>query len=60
MGPKGKTPWMTFNEEHIADSQLCIDHLNHELGIDMNKHLSPEQKAIARAMRLMMEDNMYW
>ena len=25
MGPKGKTPWMTFNGKDYSDSQLCLE-----------------------------------
>lgn len=24
---KGKSPWITLNGEHIADSQLCVEYL---------------------------------
>ena len=44
----------------ISDSQMCIDFLNEERGIDLDSHLSEEQKAIARAFRKMMEENFYW
>ena len=60
MGPKGKLPWMTYNGEHIGDSQLCIDLLNRERDIDMNKHLSAEQRASAHAIRCMIEENLHW
>ena len=28
---KGKTPWMTYNNEEVADSQFCIEYLNKKL-----------------------------
>ena len=56
MSSKGKTPWMTFNGTDMADSQMCIEHLCEKIeGIDTEKDLSEEQKAISRATRIMME-----
>ena len=59
-GAKGKTPWITFNGENIADSQLIVEHLSRHFDLDMNSHLSREEKAIARSMRIMIEDHLYW
>lgn len=61
MSSKGKTPWMTFNGTDMADSQMCIEHLCEKIeGIDTEKDLSEEQKAISRATRIMMEDHYTW
>ncbi|XP_023931415.1 failed axon connections homolog [Lingula anatina] len=57
---KGKTPWMEYNGVVVADSQFCIEYLNKERGIDLNAHLTAEQKAIARAFQKMTEENLYW
>ncbi|XP_041361937.1 failed axon connections homolog [Gigantopelta aegis] len=60
MSSKGKIPWMTCNGKVVADSQLCIDFLNKEMGIDLSAHLTPEERAIARAFQKMVEENSYW
>ncbi|XP_013418980.1 failed axon connections homolog isoform X3 [Lingula anatina] len=60
MSSKGKTPWMEYNGVAVADSQFCIEYLNKERGIDLNAHLTAEQKAIARAFQKMTEENLYW
>ena len=60
MSSKGKTPWMTYNGVEVADSQFCIDYLNKKLGIDLNAHLTPVEKSIARAFQKMTEENLYW
>ena len=57
---KNKTPWMSYNDVDVADSQFCIEYLNKELGIDLSRQLSPQDKAIARAFQKMVEENLYW
>ena len=60
MSSKSKIPWMTYNGIDVADSQLCIKYLNKELGIDLNKHLTAEQRGAAQAFRRMLEEGLYW
>ncbi len=60
MGSNGKTPWMTFNGEEVADSQSCIDLLRLKFQKDLSSHLTAEERAQARAFRLMMEEHFYW
>ncbi|KAL5017183.1 hypothetical protein ScPMuIL_006772 [Solemya velum] len=57
---KGKTPWMEYNGVAVADTHFCIQHLKKERDIDNNSSLSLEQKAVARAMQKMTEENLYW
>ncbi|KAH9494841.1 hypothetical protein Btru_017946 [Bulinus truncatus] len=57
---KHKTPWMMYNGENIPDSQFCIEYLNKKLGIDHNKHLSKEEKSIAKAFQVMVDEHLYW
>ncbi|KAK7069366.1 hypothetical protein SK128_002949, partial [Halocaridina rubra] len=59
-GPKGKSPWITLNGEEIADSQLIMERLGPKYGKDFSTHLSPEEKVIARSMRIMVEDHFLW
>ena len=60
IGPKGKTPWITLNGKDVADSQLALEHLAQHFQIDMSHHLSPDERAVSRAMRILMEDHLYW
>ena len=53
-------PWITYKGKHIPDSQLIIEYLNEEHKIDMNAHLSDEQKAVSLAYRTMIEDGLFW
>lgn len=60
LGPKGKTPWITYQGQNIGDSQLIIEYLNKKFSINMNGHLSKAEKAIARSFRIMAEEHLYW
>lgn len=60
MSPKGKTPWITLNGEDISDSQLCIEMLSRKFCKDLGAHLSDEERAVARAFQIMMEEHFYW
>ena len=60
VGPKEKTPWITLNGVDIADSQLALEHLAQYFKIDMSHYLNKDERAIARAMRILMEDHLYW
>ena len=44
----------------MADSQFAVDYLNKELNIDLNSHLTEEQKAVAQAFRRMFEEASIW
>ncbi|KAL5013138.1 hypothetical protein ScPMuIL_007408 [Solemya velum] len=59
-GPKGKFPWMEYNGEVVADSEFCIRFLNDKLGVDLNKHLTSEQKATTRILQRMIDEHFYW
>ena len=60
MSSKGKTPWITYNGVEVADSQFCIEYLNKELSVDLNKDLSPVERSTARAFQTMTEEHLYW
>ncbi|TRY76585.1 hypothetical protein TCAL_00118, partial [Tigriopus californicus] len=42
-----KSPWITINGEHFADSQLCIETLNRKFNKDLG-------------LRVLLEDHFYW
>lgn len=60
IGPKGKCPWITLNGEEIGDSQLIIEKLGSKYGKDYSSDLTPEQYAIAHAMRVMVDEHLLW
>jgi glutathione S-transferase len=55
-GPKGKCPWAVVDGEAIGDSQLVIETIMARRGIT-DRELSPRQRAIATATRLMIEEH---
>ena len=59
-GPRGKIPWIEYNGLVMSDSQLIINYLNKEFNIDLNRHLSPKDKATAWAIQKWMEEFIYW
>ena len=59
-GPKGKVPWIEYNGDIYSDSTFIIRHFNTEMGLELNKGLNPEQKAIEHALQKMVEEHMYW
>ncbi|XP_067666078.1 failed axon connections homolog [Haliotis asinina] len=58
--PKGKWPWIQYNDEVVADSQLCIDFLNKKFGVDLNSRLTPYDTAVAQSVGIMLEDHASW
>jgi len=58
--PKGKLPYIDDEGEIVADSTFIRRHLESRHGIDFDRGLSPEQKAVAWAFEKMTEDNLYW
>ena len=51
---------MEYNGEAVADSQLCIEYLKKKRNLDMDSHLTDEQRGIARAFLKLAEENLYW
>jgi glutathione S-transferase len=56
-GPKGKCPWAVIGDETIGDSELVIEKLKAQRGITGDAGLSAQQRAIATATRLMLEEH---
>ena len=60
MSSKGKFPWITYNGVDVADSQYCIEYLNKEFNVDLNKDISTLERSIARAFQKMTEEHFFW
>lgn len=56
-GPKKKCPWALVGGELLGDSELIIAALKRRLGIEGDTQLSREQRALATATRLMLEEH---
>ncbi|KAK3742288.1 hypothetical protein QZH41_013102 [Actinostola sp. cb2023] len=58
--PKGKMPWIEYKGNIVADSYFSIKFLSKEFGVDLDEHLTNEQKGIATAFIVTLEENTYW
>lgn len=59
-GSKGKWPWMEYNGDPMPDSQLIIEHLNDIREVDLNSHLTEEERATAFSLQRMIDEHTYW
>jgi glutathione S-transferase len=50
-GPKGKLPFIKDKGERIADSRFIIEYLQQSYGVDPDKDLSRQERAISNAMQ---------
>ncbi|GFO21035.1 failed axon connections [Plakobranchus ocellatus] len=57
---EGKIPWISYNDEEIPDSQFSIEYLNEKLQVDLNHRLSEEERAIAHAFRVLVDEYQFW
>ena len=58
--PNGKLPILIDGETTIADSDGIRDHLEKTLNFDFDKGLTPEQRAVSRAIIRMTEEHLYF
>jgi glutathione S-transferase len=59
-GPKGKIPYIVDDSRTIGDSTFIRDHIAQRHGIDLERGLGAEQKALGWAAERMLEDHLYW
>ena len=60
VGSRGQIPWIKLNDYSFEDSQLCIEYLSKVFNVDLNAHLTIEQKAIARSVSRMTDEALRW
>jgi len=58
--PKGKLPYLDDDGERVADSTFIRWHIEKKYGIDLDRGLSGEQRAVAWAFEKMAEEHLYW
>ena len=58
--PKGKLPYIDDDGVRVGDSTFIRWHLEKKHGIDFDRGLSAEQRAVAWAFEKMAEDHLYW
>jgi glutathione S-transferase len=58
-GPKGKNPWIELGSERIGDTEIIMERLGKEFGVDLDAGLAPEQAAVAHAWRRTFEEHFH-
>ena len=58
--PMGKLPYIVDGDKTVADSEAIIAYLAATYGVDLDKGLNAEQKAVARAFERMLSEHSYW
>ena len=53
-------PYIVYNNEEYAESNLIIDFLNETFNLDATEGLSDEQKAATRAFTKLAEESLAW
>lgn len=51
----GKLPYIRLDEVVVPDSTLAVQHLTDYFHVDLDAHLSPQQRAVGHAMMKMLE-----
>jgi len=59
-GPKGKSPWISLNGQHVSDSEFIIEHLTKKFDVNLNKSHSDKQLAIASSLRILLDEHFFW
>ncbi|XP_028996318.1 failed axon connections homolog isoform X3 [Betta splendens] len=60
LSPQGKMPWIEYNQEQVCGTEFIIDFLEERLGVSLNESLTPQEKAVSRAITKMVEEHFYW
>nr|XP_023682351.1 failed axon connections homolog isoform X1 [Paramormyrops kingsleyae] len=60
LSPQGQMPWIEYNHEEVSGTEFIIDFLEEKLGVDLNKSLNPQERAVSRAITKMVEEHFYW
>lgn len=58
--PKGKAPFVELDGELIGDSELIVRRLEERHGIDLDRGLTPGERAAAHAFCVMLEERTYF
>lgn len=53
-------PYIVDGDQTVADSRLIIEYLKVQCDVDLNRGLTPTQKAQSLAFERMIEDDLFW
>ena len=58
-GPKGKNPWIKLDGERIGDTEIIIERLGKQFGVNVDQGLMAEQGALGHAWRRTFEEHFH-
>lgn len=58
--PKGKLPFIKDNGKTIADSYFILKHLQRNHNLNLDDHLSAQDKAQVQVLTRYFEEHLYW
>lgn len=58
--PTGKVPWIEHEGKVVGDSQRVVDYLATNLGVDLDRALTPAEKMRSRVLRRLLESSAYF
>lgn len=53
-------PWIEYNHQQVSGSEFIVDFLEEKLGLNLNLNLTPQERAVSRAITKMVEEHFYW
>ncbi|HEX7668644.1 MAG TPA: glutathione S-transferase family protein [Polyangiaceae bacterium] len=56
-GPKRKSPWIEDGGARIGDTELILEHLKRTRGLDVDRALSPSERANGQILSRMLEEH---
>ncbi len=59
-GNKGLIPFIRLNDVQVDDSQRCIEYLTEIFQIDLNSHLTREERAMSHLVIKLCDDSLLW
>ncbi|KAF0045023.1 hypothetical protein F2P81_001552 [Scophthalmus maximus] len=59
LSPQGKMPWIEYNHVQASGSEFIVDFLEEQLGVNLNGNLTPQERAVSRAVTKMVEEHLY-
>lgn len=59
-GPKGKVPFINDDGKLLGDSTLIIEHLRQTRGLDLDAHLTADERTQSHMLQRMLEERLYW
>ncbi|MSO65245.1 MAG: glutathione S-transferase family protein [Alphaproteobacteria bacterium] len=59
-GPFGKVPYIRDEDVVVGDSELILRHIKERHGFSLDDNLNHEGRAVAHAVKRMVEEDLYW